>query len=130
MSNPREAAVGDVIVTSTGNEWQLVERSDVRESWKDLSTGITWHDKEDGTLSHYDAVARYGDSLPTKEEWELADENGAIEVLPNMRSWFWSTSVHVDYPDDVYVFYGLKGTFDYLDKNADDMVLARIVSRA
>jgi hypothetical protein len=109
--NLRNVEVGTVVETSKGFEFELMERKfGDKEAWKDLTSGVTWYDVEDGKYNHHDALKRFKDELPTKEEFEEAEKHGFREVLQNIKDrWFWSSSVHPDYSDVAFVFVGSSG---------------------
>ena len=106
----RTVEVGTVVITTDGFEFELVSRVDKKESWKDLTSGITWHDKEDGSYTFDQALEKFGDRLPTKKEFETADKHGFRDVLPNMNHWFWSASVYAFNPGLAWAFNGALGT--------------------
>ena len=43
----RKAVVGTTVITSKGFKFKLVSRKKDKESWKDLTSNLTWHDVED-----------------------------------------------------------------------------------
>jgi len=96
----RNVCIGHIVTTSKGFSFQLVsrkdrkDRKDKKESWLDLTSKLTWHDREDLTYTHYKAVEKFGDNLPTIEEFKLAELHGFREILPNMQYWFWSASLY------------------------------------
>lgn len=109
-SDLRNAEVGTIVKTTKGFEFQLVQKENPKEYWKDLSTGLTWGPKEEGTYNHHEALAKFGDKLPTKEQFEVAEAHGIREVLSDMEGgWFWSSSVFPGYSVFAYVFYGGNG---------------------
>ena len=90
----RKVKTGTIAITSKGFKFKLVKRTkDGKESWKDLTSGIIWHNKEDSYYTHDEAVTKFGDKLPTKEEFEVAESHGFREILPNMDYWYWSASL-------------------------------------
>ena len=105
----RKVCIGHIVTTSKGFSFQLVSRKDKKESWLDLTSKLTWHDREDLTYTHYKAVEKFGDNLPTIEEFKLAELHGFREILPNMQYWFWSASLSPDYSGSAQDFYGYNG---------------------
>ena len=92
--NLREVKTGTLVITSQGFKFKLVKRTkDGKESWKDLTSGIIWHNKEDSYYTYEEAITKFGESLPTKEDFETAETHGFREILPNMDYWYWSTSL-------------------------------------
>lgn len=91
--NLRDVPVGTEVKTSKGFVFVLIVRKDGKESWKDDTSGLTWHDTEDRNCTHHEAVEKFKDSLPTIEEFKTAEEHGFREVLPNMGHWYWSSSL-------------------------------------
>lgn len=106
----REVPVGTKVITSNGFMFVLMNREAGKESWRDEATGLIWHNLEDGKFNHNQAVEKFRDKLPTKEEFETVEEHGFREVLPNMKNqWFWSASVHPYYSYYAYGFIGYSG---------------------
>lgn len=133
----RKVAVGTIVISTKGFEWELMERYSsikddleiLKEAWKDLTTGIIWFDREDKTYTHYEAVEKFGNKIPTIEEWEVAEDHGARDILPNMAHWFWSASLS---PPPSYA-YGARGLYGYdgnsYDVNRDYDGSVRLVGR-
>jgi hypothetical protein len=65
------------------------------EGYRDMTTNILWYYHTDLTEYTYDeAVAKYGDRLPTKEEFEEAENHGIREVMTDFKGkFFWSASL-------------------------------------
>jgi len=108
----RNVCVGHVVTTSKGFQFKLVSRDSGKESWLDIASGLTWHDREDESYTHHKAVEKFGDSLPTIEEYRIAEKHGFREILPNMDHWFWSSSLYpsnADYAQDFVGTYGSSG---------------------
>lgn len=126
--NLRDVPVGIIVITSKGFEFELIERTQGKEKWKDLTSGITWYDVEEGKYTHYQAVEKFGENLPTKEESQTAEEHGFREVLPNMGRWFWCSSIYPNYTDYAFVFNGYNGViFD--DDRVNYSGSVRLISR-
>ena len=90
----RKTKVGTTVITSKGVKFKLVSRKNGKETWQDLKTKLKWFDKEDDVYTFDSAVIKFGDRLPTKEEFEVAETHGFSEVLPNIKDfYFWSASV-------------------------------------
>lgn len=121
----RKAAEQATCQTTKGTIFQLVKRtSDGKEVWKDTKSGLIWSDRLDKTYSQYNALNACSDystmnargnleyvsfSLPSKADFETAENDGIREVLPNMKDhYFWSSSV---FPYDSYVAYGFGGSY-------------------
>jgi len=80
-------------VTYTGHTWSMTENG-----WRDDSTLLTWKtEDEDDRHTFDDAVAKFRESLPTKEEWKLAEKHGVREVLSLHGNMYWSASVNSSY---------------------------------
>lgn len=82
--------VGDVVITSKGFKFEATEISQAGQSWKDLETGLIWRPDEPGQYTHKEAVDHFGDKLPTKQEFELAEKHGFREVCEFKRTSYWS----------------------------------------
>ena len=119
----RTVEPGTTVITTKDGVFQLLSRIDGKESWKDQKTGLTWHDVEDKKFSYYEAVEKFGDRIPTKEEFEEAEKHGFREVLPNMENrWFWSASVNAGNTGYAYYFYGRYGYIGYDVRNDEEAV--------
>lgn len=81
--NLRAVPIGSVVESKTGHWFQLVSRVKDKESWKDLETNITWHDREKNWVPAYIAMKNYSNKLPTIEELDVAIKHGIAEILPN-----------------------------------------------
>ena len=129
--NLRECEPGTYIITSKGHSWQLLSRDFFGETWKDVSSGLTWLPKEPGSHSHYDAMKLEIETkrLPTKKEFEQAEEHGIREVLDDINHWFWSSSVHPDVSNLAYNFYGRSGYIYYVNRSYDYNVAVRCVAK-
>jgi hypothetical protein len=124
----RNVCIGHIVTTSKGFSFQLVSRKDKKESWLDLTSKLTWHDREDLTYTHYKAVEKFGDNLPTIEEFKLAELHGFREILPNMQYWFWSASLYPYSSDFAQDFVGFNG-FSYYGYRGYDYFSVRCVGR-
>ncbi len=84
--NLREVPVGTIVITSIGHEFELLIRENGKESWRDLTSGLVWHDREDTEMTHYEAMNKFPQTadkrLPTIEEFEEAEKHGVREILP------------------------------------------------
>ena len=77
----------------------------------DLRTGIKWFKATDeNKYSYEEAIEKYSNSLPTKEEFEEAEKHGIRVVLEDFdQRWYWSSSV-VSYNQAFsWYFYGTNG---------------------
>ena len=92
----RKAKVGTIVITSKGFEFKLMSRKAGKECWLDCTSKVIWHDREDKTYTHFEAVEKFGDALPTIEEFKKAKKHGFLEILPDMDYWFWSSSLYPD----------------------------------
>ncbi len=111
------------ITTSTGYVWTAVP-----EGWKDESTKLTWkYEDEEGTYTFDDAVSRFGESLPTKEEWEEAEKHGIREVLELEGKRLWSASVNSSYRNYSWFFFGTYGRVNSNSRSSN--LWARCVGR-
>lgn len=108
----RTIEVGTIVISSKGFEWEIISRSLGKESWKDLTSGLLWADKEEGRFTHYAAIEKFKDTLPTKKEWEQAEEHGVRDILPNIHHSFCSASVH---PGNSNFAFGFDGNYGYID---------------
>ena|SRR3990167_1935573 len=111
--------LGDIITTSKGYDFVMLGHN----IWKDITSGITWYDVEPKTYTFDKAVKTFGDRLPTKEEFTIAESHGFREILPNMKNnWFWSSSVHPNSTDYAYGFHGYSGNGYYDVRDLSDSV--------
>lgn len=109
----RKVEVGTVVITSKGFEFRLMTREQGKESWLDCTSKVIWYDREDETYTHYEAIERFKDALPTIEEFQKAEEHGFREVCPNMHSyWFWSSSLDSNVSEYARGFFGSDGDGD------------------
>ena len=84
----------------------------------DTYTGLKWKIKaEEGTYTFDEAISKFGISLPTKEEYELAEKHGLREVLVINNGYFWSASVNANSRDAAWTFYGANGYLGYNPRN-------------
>ena len=98
--------------------FSVIAEKDGFKVMRDNSTGLIWSDRVTKKMDHYQACKLdYLDDpafcglnlewrLPTIEEYEEAEKNNIRDALPNMNYWFWSSSVHADYPNYAWLFYG------------------------
>lgn len=105
----RKIPIGERVKTAKGFVWQLKERDGDKETWLDETTKITWHDPKVSGINHYQAIEMFQDKLPTKEEFEVAEEHGVREVMDLREKNLWSSSVHPKYADGAFSFYGSNG---------------------
>jgi hypothetical protein len=112
--NLREVKIGTEVITSKGFTFTLVKRNKAgKESWKDETSGLVWHDVEKEKYTYKNALEEFGTKLPTKEDFKLAEKHGFREVLPNTDIWFWSSSPYPTDSDFAYLFNGGNGYTDY-----------------
>ena len=102
----RKVPVGTVVVTSKGFKFKLISRKSGREGWRDLSSKLVWFSKEDGSYNFDEAISKFGDKLPTKEEFEEAENHGFREVLEYPHDYFWSASVYSNNRNYAWIFGG------------------------
>lgn len=109
-SNLRKALVGTVVVTSKDYAFELFNRDNGKEAWVDRETGLVWYAKEELTYTHYQAVEKFGNRLPTIEEFKEAEKHGIMEVMPDFEGYyFWSSSLN---PTDSDFARGFGGSGD------------------
>lgn len=106
------------------------------EIWQDTRTQKLWGDTLDSSYNLKDATAFHGPAripgekvcegeegkralaggvgktfrLPTIQEWEQANRDGATHVLPNMERIFWTSSI-----DNRYTGFGAPAKGQYFD---------------
>src|ERR1035437_8937640 len=96
----RTCEVGTIVISKTGHEFELLERTNGKDVWKDLTSGLVWFDMEKEKYTHNEAVEKFKDRLPTIEEFAEAEKHGFRDILPNIEDrWFWSASL---YPTGTY----------------------------
>lgn len=117
----RIVSVGTIVITSKGFEFELIDRdTDDKETWKDLTSGLKWFDKEDKNYTHDQAMELFKSPekrLPTIEEFEEAEEHGFREVLPNIDYWFWSASLNPNDSEVARDFNGVNGSTYYYSRS-------------
>lgn len=78
--------------------------------WSDDTTGLIWGAVVKESINWDDAMAKYGDKLPTKEEFETAEKHGIRGVIKAMNDfWFWSSS-----PRDAESAFYFSGDFGFI----------------
>lgn len=99
----------NIKITSNGFRWQVNSNN----SCIDLITGITWLPKEPGIFTYDQAVAKFGNRLPTREQFEMAIEHNITEVFNDFKhAWFWTRTSHsssfaynfASYDKNIYYF--------------------------
>jgi hypothetical protein len=84
----------------------LVTRTEkLKEVYQEISTGFLWSDRLDLITSHYRAqkacsadldemggLSELKWKLPSREEFQQAERNGIRLALPNMQTYFWSST--------------------------------------
>lgn len=81
---------------NSGNQNQTQSPAPVSLCFEDsawLSTP-TAADPMKGNMHKHSGSATVKWRLPTKYDFEIAEHNGILHVLPNMGYWFWSTSLN------------------------------------
>lgn len=119
----RIARVRTIVITSKDFQWELLSREEGKEVWKDLTSGLIWKDIEDQKYTYDEALEIFKNSLPAKEEFEIAEKHGIREVLPNMCDWFWSSSVNANNTDFARYFNGYNGYIFNGNRDDKDAVL-------
>ena len=99
------------IIKTTSKNFKFSVLSET--SVKDFTTGLTWTLQKDFKGNHLASTKKFGDSLPTKKEFEVAESHGIRDVLDMKNQWFWSSSVNPNNTDFAYFFYGLYGDVHY-----------------
>lgn len=78
-----------IITTSKGFQFEKTTKG-----WKDLTSNLTWKFIDESEEYTYgEAVKKFGDSLPTKEDFEKAERHGFREVIELKNDWYWSSSL-------------------------------------
>lgn len=115
--------MGYEVTTSTGHTWIPVS-----EGWLDTTSKLVWkYEDEEGEYTFDDAVSRFGESLPSKAEWEEAEKHGIREVLDLNDKWLWSSSVYSNSQNLSWYFFGTSGYVNLNGRNLNFRV--RCVSR-
>ena len=111
----------NIIKTKSGFEWLKVNGG-----FKDLTSGLVWKDNdEEGLYSFNEAIEKFMNKLPTKDEYEIALTHGLSEVVSFSRTWYWSASTSTS----TYAWY-FKGVQGYLyTKNQNNNFSVRCVAR-
>lgn len=117
--NLRKVPIGTIVTSLKGYDFELISRVNDKESWKDLTSGLTWNDVEDEKYKYDEAIKNFSSKqkgLPTSEEFEIAERHGFREILPNFeRRWFVSSSLY-SYSDNFVRDFG----GDYGDTGVGD----------
>ena len=104
--------MGYEITTSTGHVWTAVPTG-----WRDESTKLTWkYEDEEGKYTYDEAIAKFGEALPSKEEWETAEKHGIREVLDLEGKWLWSSSLVSDFRGYAWLFGTGVGSVNSFDR--------------
>lgn len=118
-----KAKVGTIVITSKGCKFTKQKNS----SWKDNISGLVWRDIEAKTYTYDDALAEFGDRLPTKDEIKVGIEHGMLEVIRNPEKSFWSASVFSSDRELAWIFYGGYGNVSGDTRNS--VYVVRCVGR-
>lgn len=95
----------NIIKTNSGFEWLKVNGG-----FKDLTSGLVWKDNdEEGLYSFNEAIEKFMNKLPTKDEYEIALTHDLLEVVIFSRTWYWSASVNAGDRNYAWVFNGAFG---------------------
>ena len=109
------------------------------EVYKDLQSGLIWSDRLSNEVNHHGAdkickvslketagITGTTWRLPSIEEYKDADINGIREALPNIWSWFWSSSMHRNYSYVATLFNGVNGYTGNVSRNSDSDYVASV----
>jgi hypothetical protein len=106
----------------------LVARTtDSKEVYKELSTGLLWSDTLPTLMDKTNAKNACKDSiaegaglsgvswkLPSINQFKEAEKSGIRKALPNMNSWFWSSTASTNDSNDPWLYSGHYGnTFTF-----------------
>lgn len=86
----------ETITTANGSKWYVKRTlNGTITSVTNVNTNLEWLARDDfNTYTYDDALAKYGNKLPTREEFELAEKYQICEVLKDWgNNGFWSSSV-------------------------------------
>jgi len=105
-------------------QWELT-----KDYALDKRTNIKWYKAIDTKQYTYkEVMEKYGNSLPTKEEYEEAEKHGIRFVLEDFEDrGYWSSSVYSFNCYDSWVFYGTNGYVNFYNRN--NSFWARCISR-
>lgn len=124
----KDLKIGDVVKTKEGFTWVVYKKIRKKVYWLDKISGLVWHPVENEKYNHCDAIKKFADKLPTKEEWEEAEKHGIREVSCMKNMFLWSGSVHPNYSDIAYDFSGYSGCIGY-DSRYHSSISVRCVGR-
>lgn len=100
------------IITSKGYGWNINPDG----SCEDISTGLTWLPKDPGVYTYDKAGFKFGNNLPTVEEFKLAEEHGIREVFDDFKDHqFWSLTERSS--SYAWYFSGYNGKVVYVIRN-------------
>jgi len=105
-------------------QWELT-----KDYALDKRTNIKWYKAIDTKQYTYkEVMEKYGNSLPTKEEYEEAEKHGIRFVLEDFEDkWYWSSSVSSNNRVNSWNFFGTNGNVFNVSRNNN--YWARCVSR-
>jgi hypothetical protein len=117
-SRPDSQKEGFVLVART---------TDFKEVHKELSTGLLWSDTLPTQMDRLNAKNACKDTiaegaglsgvswrLPSINEFKEAEKSGIRKALPNMNSWFWSSTANTNDSNDPWLYSGHYGnTFTF-----------------
>lgn len=127
LDHSKPIPVGTLCTTSRGSIWTRVSRKKFGEAWKGPD-GFIWSDRL-GFDNHYNAVNTcedVGGHLPSKEIFRHGEADDIREVLPNMKSWYWTKSTK---EDAVYSFNGDDGSTELFTRLDINRMFVRCVGR-
>lgn len=114
---PQMPYVGQATTTSKGFVFVVTDVSHPDGLvWKDVTTGAVWYPRERLKYTHYQAVEKFGTTLPTMEEFEEAEKHGIREIMSDFEGYyFWSSSLNPKDSGDARQFDGNDGDdfYDY-----------------
>lgn len=143
--------------TKTGVVWSLVAQRTLAgkkyQIWYDGQTGLLWGDRLDSAYSHRQAITFDSEDrptgkdicdsdegqraaagiqskkfrLPTIQDFDQAEADGIREVLPNMKFFFWTSSLYDPNKHYAHGYNGYGGNSYYGNRDGDYSV--RCVAR-
>jgi len=104
-------ALPEEVKDEFNRQWELTE-----DYALDKRTGIKWYKAIDTRRYTYEeAMEKYGNSLPSKEEFEEAEKHGIRVVLEDFEGDYWSASLVSSNRNYAWYFYSDFG--DVFDNN-------------
>jgi hypothetical protein len=107
--------IGSQVKTRKGFLWTKLSDG----KWRDETSTLIWLPEIKTQVNHYQALELENSErrLPTKEEFEDAEDHGIREILELNEKVFWSSTAHPNDAAYAFVFNGNYGDIYYDDRD-------------